>query len=79
MNYLSLLKQGGGGQKRSEVNLLHIILLAMVSYLLGSISFAYLAGRKLKGIDVKDYGNPGAATVYREVGPYLRIGPKHYV
>ncbi len=50
------------------MNLLGIISLAIISYLMGSISFAYLIGKKLKGIDIKEYGNPGAATVYREVG-----------
>lgn len=50
------------------MNLSRVVLLAIISYLMGSISFAYLIGKKLKGIDVKDYGNPGAATVYREVG-----------
>lgn len=50
------------------MRLFQIILLAIISYLMGSISFAYLIGKKLKGIDIKEYGNPGAATVYREVG-----------
>jgi len=50
------------------MNLLEITSLAIITYLVGSISFAYLIGKKLKRIDVKDYGNPGAATIYREVG-----------
>ncbi len=50
------------------MNLLEIISLAIISYLVGSISFAYLVGKKFKGIDVKDYGNAGAATICREVG-----------
>ncbi len=49
------------------MKLFEIISLALIGYLLGSISFAYLVGKKLRGIDIKDYGNPGAATVYREV------------
>lgn len=49
------------------MNSLGIISLAIISYLMGSISFAYLIGKKLKGIDIKNYGNAGAATVYREV------------
>lgn len=50
------------------MNPFQVVLLAIIGYLMGSISFAYLIGKKLRGIDVKDYGNPGAATVYREVG-----------
>ncbi len=49
------------------MKLLETVSLAIITYLLGSISFAYLIGKKLKGIDVKDYGNAGAATVYRAV------------
>ena len=54
-------------EKEEGMKLFEIISLAIISYLIGSISFAYLIGKKLKGIDVKDYGNAGAATVYREV------------
>jgi len=50
------------------MNFLGIISLAIISYLVGSISFAYLVGKKLKGVDIKKYGNPGAATICREVG-----------
>lgn len=41
------------------------------AYLLGSIPTAYLAGRLSKGIDIRQVGdgNPGAANVWREVGP----------
>lgn len=41
------------------------------AYLLGSIPTAYLAGRLGKGIDIRQVGdgNPGAANVWREVGP----------
>lgn len=53
--------------EEERMNFLGIISLAIITYLVGSISFAYLIGKKLKGIDVKDYGNAGAATVYREV------------
>lgn len=50
------------------MNPFQVVLLAIISYLMGSISFAYLIGKKIRGIDVKDYGNPGAATIYREIG-----------
>lgn len=55
-------------EEEEEMKLLETVSLAVITYLVGSISFAYLIGKKLKGIDVKDYGNAGAATVYREVG-----------
>lgn len=56
-----------GEEGKSGMKPFQVVLLAIISYLMGSISFAYLIGKKLKRIDVKDYGNPGAATVYREV------------
>jgi acyl phosphate:glycerol-3-phosphate acyltransferase len=42
----------------------------VVAYLLGSIPFAYLAGRLLKGIDLRKHGsgNLGATNVYRTLG-----------
>ncbi|MFN3974518.1 MAG: glycerol-3-phosphate acyltransferase [Dehalococcoidia bacterium] len=41
------------------------------AYLLGSMPTAYLVGRLWKGIDIRCLGdgNPGAANVWREVGP----------
>ena len=46
-------------------------MLVLFSYLLGSIPSAYVAGRVLKGIDIRKVGdgNVGAANVYRAVGP----------
>ncbi|MBI4302462.1 MAG: glycerol-3-phosphate acyltransferase [Chloroflexi bacterium] len=46
------------------------LLVAMLGYLLGSLPWAYIAGRLLKGIDIREVGdrNMGAANVYREVG-----------
>lgn len=45
-------------------------MLVLLSYLLGSIPFAYIAGRLLKGIDIRKVGdgNVGAANAYREIG-----------
>lgn len=45
-------------------------LLLVVSYLLGSIPSGYFISKKLKRIDIRQYGsgNPGAANVYRTVG-----------
>ncbi|WP_424244179.1 glycerol-3-phosphate acyltransferase PlsY [Elusimicrobium posterum] len=44
--------------------------LGVLSYLLGGIPTGYLVARKVKGIDIREYGsgNPGAANVYRIVG-----------
>ena len=41
-----------------------------VAYLLGAIPTAYIAGRLLRGIDIRllGSGNPGALNVYRHVG-----------
>ena len=43
----------------------------VVAYLIGSIPFAYLAGRVLKGRDIREEGdrNPGAGNAYRIIGP----------
>jgi glycerol-3-phosphate acyltransferase PlsY len=47
------------------------VILVLFSYLLGSVPFAYIAGRILKGIDIRKVGdgNVGAANAYREIGP----------
>jgi len=46
-------------------------MLVLFSYLLGSIPSAYIAGRVLRGIDIRNVGdgNVGAANAYREIGP----------
>ena len=43
----------------------------LIGYLLGSIPTAYIAGRVLKGRDIRHMGdeNAGAANAYRELGP----------
>lgn len=47
-----------------------VLLFFLFSYLLGSIPFAYLAGRVLKGIDIREHGsrNIGATNVSRVLG-----------
>lgn len=46
------------------------ILAIVIAYLLGSIPFAYIAGRLIKGVDIRQVGggNVGATNVMREVG-----------
>jgi len=46
------------------------ILSILLGYLLGSIPFALIVARLVKGIDIREVGtkNPGAANIYREVG-----------
>ena len=52
----------------------HWIISVALAYLLGSVPFAYLAGRLVKGQDIREEGdrNPGANNAYRIVGP--RVG-----
>ena len=47
------------------------VVMPFCAYLLGGISFAYIAGRLFKGIDIREHGsgNPGASNVFRTVGP----------
>jgi acyl phosphate:glycerol-3-phosphate acyltransferase len=46
------------------------------AYLLGSVPFAYLGGRLLKGIDLRQHGsgNLGASNVYRTLGAPAAVG-----
>jgi glycerol-3-phosphate acyltransferase PlsY len=50
-------------------------ILIVVSYFLGAIPSGYLITKKLKGVDIRNYGsgNPGAANVYRTVGKWPGI------
>jgi len=47
----------------------------IIGYLLGSIPTAYLAGRFLRGKDIRQMGdeNAGAANAYRELGPVAGV------
>ena len=54
---------------------MHVLLTALVvlpaSYLVGSISVAYVLTRALNGMDIRTVGsgNPGAVNVFKHVGP----------
>ncbi|TRZ51112.1 MAG: glycerol-3-phosphate acyltransferase [Dehalococcoidia bacterium] len=50
--------------------ILNAIIAVVIGYLLGSIPFAYIAGRLKRGVDVRQVGggNVGALNVMREVG-----------
>ena len=54
---------------------MHPIVGVVAAYLLGSIPAAYIAGRLLKGIDLRQYGsgNLGATNVYRVLGARAAI------
>ena len=45
-----------------------VILLVVGSYLLGSLLWAYIIAKIVRGIDIRDYGNPGGGTIYRTMG-----------
>ena len=53
-----------------DLNLLAIALALILAYLLGSIPAAYLAGRLIKGIDIRQVGtrNMGAMNVFYQLG-----------
>jgi len=55
--------------------MLYTILAALISYLLGSVPFAIIVTRLVKGVDVRDYGskNAGATNVYRVAGLKVAI------
>jgi glycerol-3-phosphate acyltransferase PlsY len=48
-----------------------LLFVALLSYLAGGIPSGYLIARWMRGIDIREHGsgNPGAANVYRTVGP----------
>lgn len=48
------------------------VLAIVIGYLLGSIPFAYIAGRLIKGVDIRKVGggNMGALNTIREVGAF---------
>lgn len=48
-----------------------LILVLILAYLMGAIPFSYIAGRRLRGIDLREHGsgNLGATNVYRTLGP----------
>ena len=57
--------------------LLEFAAVIAISYLVGSIPFGYIAGRALKGIDVRDFGSgaSGATNVMRTLGrgPFVAV------
>ena len=48
----------------------NVVLAIVIAYLLGSIPCAYIAGRLVKGVDIRQLGggNVGAVNVMREIG-----------
>ena len=51
--------------------MLNLVLIALLSYLIGSIPFSIIVSRLLKGIDIREHGskNAGATNVFRVLGP----------
>lgn len=45
-----------------------VILMVVGSYLSGSLLWAYIIAKMVRGIDIRDYGNPGGGTIYRTMG-----------
>jgi len=52
------------------MNLLYLAISVLLSYLIGSIPVAYIFGRVLKGIDIREHGsgNMGATNAFRVLG-----------
>ncbi len=52
------------------------LMIVIVGYLLGSIPTAYIAGRLLKGEDIRQIGdgNVGAANAFRQLGKKIGVG-----
>ena len=52
-----------------------ILLLLVIAYLIGSIPTSIIAGKLLRGIDIRDYGshNPGATNTLRVLGKKIGI------
>lgn len=59
------------------MNLLELAIVVVASYLVGAIPMGYIAGRVLKGVDIRDYGSGkiGATNVLRVLGyrPFLGV------
>jgi acyl phosphate:glycerol-3-phosphate acyltransferase len=53
-----------------------LLLLLLIAYFLGSIPTSIIAGKLLRGIDIRDYGsrNPGATNTFRVLGKKIGIG-----
>jgi acyl phosphate:glycerol-3-phosphate acyltransferase len=51
------------------------VILVVAGYFIGSIPFAFIAGKIVKGIDIRNAGdgNVGAANAYRQIGPWAGI------
>jgi acyl phosphate:glycerol-3-phosphate acyltransferase len=51
------------------------VILVIAGYLIGSIPFAYIAGKIVKGIDIRKAGdgNVGAANAFRQIGHWTGI------
>ena len=59
------------------MNLLDLAIVVVASYLVGAIPMGYLAGRIMKGVDIRDFGSGkiGATNVLRVLGyrPFLGV------
>jgi glycerol-3-phosphate acyltransferase PlsY len=60
-----------------DINVASLALVIVVSYLIGAIPTGYLAGRMLRGIDIREYGSGvvGATNVLRTLGrgPFIVV------
>ncbi|MCK4328584.1 glycerol-3-phosphate acyltransferase [candidate division WOR-3 bacterium] len=57
------------------MNIFYSILTIIIGYLLGSISMAYLLGRIIRGIDIREHGSKNAGTMnaFKVLGPVYGV------
>ena len=60
---------------RIAASVLEAAIIVLVSYLIGAIPIAYLTGRAIRGVDLREYGskNVGASNVFQSVSKWMVV------